>query len=109
MEIYRNSESGGGAKSPARLDSQIRWGMLPVVVAVCVLAAMHVDHRGLNVDVSQLVSDGEKVRVAVDHVGSQRMPQQVRPDAPRDAPRAWRRRELSCGGPGTPARSRGDL
>lgn len=85
MEIFHNSKSRGEAEGSAPLGSKVRRGVLPIVVAVCVLAAMHVNHRGLNVDVPQLVPDGQKVRVAVDHVGGQRVAQQVRPDAAVDA------------------------
>lgn len=81
MEIYNSSERRGEAEGRAPLNSQVGWRVLAVVVAVCVLAAVDIDHGRLNVDVAQLVFDSQQVRVAVDHVGGQRMAQQVGPHA----------------------------
>src|ERR1035437_3352081 len=59
----------GGWAAPLR--SQVRRRMLAVVGGVGVLAAMHVHHRALDVDMPQLVPDRQHVSAPVAHVGCQ--------------------------------------
>ena len=62
MKLNR-SERRGEAGSRAPLGSQVRWRVLAIIVGVGVLGAMHINHRALDVDVAQLVADGQHVRV----------------------------------------------
>lgn len=66
----------------ASLILQVTRGVLAVIVAVPLLAAVDVNHSALNPHVAQLIADRQQMRSAFEHISRKRMPEQVRPDAP---------------------------